>query len=81
MLGHELDRLGAVTRDADEVDLLAARQQLGEPRPDDCVVVSDDDPDHDGITTITDVPTPGWESTLSWPPALLTRSATSVKPR
>ena len=75
-----LDRLGAVGGGADELDVLEPADQAAEAVADDAVVVGEQDADHRGTSSVTVVPCPGAESTVSVPPACATRSPSSERP-
>jgi DNA-binding transcriptional LysR family regulator len=69
----ERHRLRTGRRLADHLDVRLGRQHAPQALADDRVVVGQQDPDHAGTIALTRVPAPGALSTVSVPPASLTR--------
>src|SRR6185503_19990065 len=71
----------AVADGADDLQVCMCTEQRDEPVADDRVVIDDRDPDHlVGTSSWTSVPEPGFDVTVSIPPAVSTRSPSSAGP-
>ena len=73
-------RLLAVGRLADHLDVVLQVEERPQPLAHDRVVVGDQHPDHRGTSSVTVVPSPGRETTASDPPSARARSSIDVSP-
>ena len=84
MLPAEPDRLRAVRRGGDDVDVRLGREQRGEALADDLLVVGDERPDHVvgpvGRVTSTTKPPPSAAPHENVPPAIVARSRIPTRP-
>src|SRR5215218_6114235 len=78
----KLDALCSVGRDSDQRDVLRLLQELGEPGPQDRMVVDHEHADHwSASSKVTSVPRPASERTSSLPSRSATRSSSRRNPR